>query len=203
VARLLGIPSQEEYTNVQADRAGLRSDARGERREMYRVTGFIVVLALIAAVGTAVSAQSSGIVPGQGIGRFQLGQDLAPVLTALGPLHSEDDLPGGAFRGYYWPLKRIGVIINMQTRKVAALAISYDDSLQTEKGVMAGTEMDAIRSAYGKEESVDSHQEDDTLVYDKLGVAFVVDKSGALGGRVSVIFVFGQGRYNDIFQNQK
>lgn len=169
---------------------------------MYRVIRF-VVLALILGASTAVSAQDSGIAPGQGIGRFQIGQDLSSVLTTLGPLHSEDDLPGGGFRGYYWPLKRIGVIINMQTRKVAALAISYDDSLQTEKGVMAGTEMDAIRSAYGKEESVDSHQEDDTLVYDKLGVAFVVDKSGALGGRVSVIFVFGQGHYKDIFQNQK
>lgn len=168
---------------------------------MQRVIGFVVVISLIAAMSAAVSAQSSGIVPGQAIGRFQLDQDLAPILTTLGPLHSEDDLPGGAFRGYYWPLKRIGVIVNMQTRKVAALAVSYDDSIQTEKGIMAGTDMDAIRTAYGKEESVDSHQEDDTLVYDKLGVAFVVDKGGALGGRVSVIFVFGQGRYRDIFQN--
>lgn len=168
---------------------------------MQRVIGFVVVISLIAAMSAAVSAQSSGIVPGQAIGRLQLDQDLAPILTTLGPLHSEDDLPGGAFRGYYWPLKRIGVIVNLQTRKVAALAISYDDSIQTEKGIMAGTDMDAIRTAYGKEESVDSHQEDDTLVYDKLGVAFVVDKGGALGGRVSVIFVFGQGHYRDIFQS--
>lgn len=169
---------------------------------MQRVVAFVAVLALIMATSTVVSAQSPGIVPGQALGRFQLGQDLGPILSTLGPLHSEDDLPGGGFRGYYWPLKRIGIIINLQTRTVAALAISYDDSYQTEKGISAGTEMDAIRTAYGKEESVDSHQDDDTLVYDKLGVAFVVDKNGALGGRVSVIFVFGQGRYKDIFQNQ-
>lgn len=168
---------------------------------MQRFIGFVIVVALIAAMSTAVSAQNLGIVPGQAIGRFQIGQDLAPILTTLGPLHSEDDLPGGTFRGYYWPLKRIGVIVHLQTRKVAALAISYDDSLQTEKGVMAGSEMDAIRTAYGKEETVDTHQDDETLVYDKLGVAFVVDKNGALGGRVSVIFVFGQGHYKDIFQN--
>lgn len=169
---------------------------------MQRVIGLVVVLATIAVMTTAAGAQGSGIVPGQNLGKFQIGQDLAPVVSDLGPLHSEDDLPGGTFRGYYWPLKRIGVIVNLQTKKVAALAISYDDSYQTEKGIMAGTEMDAIRSAYGKEETVDSHQDDDTLVYDKLGVAFVVDKNGALGGRVSVIFVFGQGHYKDIFQNQ-
>jgi hypothetical protein len=169
---------------------------------MQRVVGLVVVLAVIGAMNTAGAAQSPGIVPGQTLGMFQIGQDLAPIITSLGPLHSEDDLPGGSFRGYYWPLKRIGVIINMQTQKVAALAISYDDTYQTEKGIQAGTEMDAIRSAYGKEESVDSHQDDDTLVYDKLGVAFVVDKNGALGGRVSVIFVFDHGHYKDIFQEK-
>jgi hypothetical protein len=169
---------------------------------MQRVVGLVVVVAVIGTMSTAGAAQSPGIVPGQTLGMFQIGQDLAPIITSLGPLHSEDDLPGGSFRGYYWPLKRIGVIINMQTQKVAALAISYDDTYQTEKGIQAGTEMDAIRSAYGKEESVDSHQDDDTLVYDKLGVAFVVDKNGALGGRVSVIFVFDHGHYKDIFQEK-
>jgi hypothetical protein len=168
---------------------------------MQRVIGFALLFALIAALGTSASAQSSGIVPGQALGKFEIGQDLQAVVTVLGPLHSEDDLPGGAFRGYYWPLKRIGVIINMQTQKVAALAISYDDTYQTERGITAGAELDAIRVAYGKEETVDPHQDDETLVYDKLGVAFVVDKNGALGGRVSVIFVFGQGHYKDIFQN--
>ena len=167
---------------------------------MQRVIGIVVVLAVIAGTVAAASAQGIGIVPGLTLGTFQIGQDLGPIITTLGPLHSEDDLPGGTFRGYYWPLKRIGVIINMQTQKVAALAISYDDTYRTEKGIMAGAEMDAIRSAYGKEESVDTHQDDETLVYDKLGVAFVVDKNGALGGRVSVIFVFNQGHYKDIFQ---
>ena len=175
---------------------------------MKGIIGFVVAFVVGLAVGTAINtaaaqtAQTSGISPGRGIGNFQIGQDLDPIVSALGPLHSEDDLPGGSFRGYYWPLKRIGVIVNTQSKKVAALAISYDDGYQTEKGVTAGSEMDVVRSAYGQEESVDSHQDDDTLVYDKLGVAFVVDKNGALGGRVSVIFVFGQGHYHDIFQGQ-
>ena len=169
---------------------------------MKRFLGLIIALLVVVAMSAAASAQTSGILPGRGIGNFQLGEDLDPIITSLGQLHSEDDLPGGSFRGYYWPLKRVGVIVNTQSKKVVALAISYDEGYQTEKGVMAGSEMDAVRSAYGQEESVDRHQDDDTLVYDKLGVAFVVDKSGALGGRVSVIFVFGQGHYHYIFQGQ-
>ena len=64
----------------------------------------------------------------------------------------------------------------------------------------AGTDMDSVRSAYGKEDRVDSHEDDDTLVYDTLGVAFLVDKDGALGSRVSAIFVFASGQYKNIFQ---
>lgn len=171
---------------------------------MRRIVNYVVVFAVIALMSTTASAQtpSQGIVPGRSIGLLEIGQDLDPIIGTLGPLHSEDDLPGGSFRGYYWPLKRIGVIVNLGSKKVVALAVSYDDGYQTPKGVTAGTEMDTVRSAYGKEESVDSHQEDDTLVYDNLGVAFVVDKNGALGGRVSVIFVFGEGHYHDIFKGQ-
>ena len=166
---------------------------------MSRTAAFIAPL-LVAVLSATASAQAAGIVPGQGIGTYRIGEDATPIVTTLGPLHSEDDLAGGSYRGYFWPLKRIGVIVNTQTKRVAAVALSLDDTLQTEKGVTVGTEMDQIRAAYGREESVDSHEDDDTLVYNNLGVAFVVDKSGALGGRISVIFVFRQGDYNHIFQ---
>jgi hypothetical protein len=169
---------------------------------MQRVVGILAIIIAVAVVGTTTQAQSggSGIVPGQALGRFQIGQDVAQVITTLGPLHQQDDFPGGNLRGYYWPLRRIAVIVNKDTQKVAALGISYDDGYQTEKGVTAGSQLESIRQAYGQEESIDNHQDDDTFVYDKLGVAFVVDKNGALGGRVSVIFVFTQGRYKDIFK---
>jgi hypothetical protein len=167
---------------------------------MLRIVVLAGILALVASLSPAALAQNAGIVPGLGIGSYRIGDDAAPVVSSLGPLHSEDDLAGGSYRGYFWPLKRIGVIVNTQTKKIAAVALSLDDTLQTEKGIAVGTEMDQIRAAYGKEESVDSHEDDDTLVYNDLGVAFVVDKSGALGGRISVIFVFHQGDYHHIFQ---
>lgn len=167
---------------------------------MQRVVGIFAIIVAIAIVGTTAQAQGVGIVPGQALGRFQIGQDVTQIITTLGPLHQQDDFPGGNLRGYYWPLRRIAVIVNKQTQKVAAIGISYDDTYQTEKGVAAGSQMETIRQAYGQEETIDNHQDDDTFVYDKLGVAFVVDKNGALGGRVSVIFVFSQGQYKDIFK---
>ena len=169
---------------------------------MLRVIGILAIIVTIAVAGATAQAQSTGtgIVPGQGLGNFRIGQDLEPIISVLGPLHQQDDFPGGNLRGYYWPLRRIAVIINKDTQKVAALGISYDEGYQTEKGVQAGSQLETIRQAYGQEETIDNHQDDDTFVYDKLGVAFVVDKNGALGGRVSVIFVFTQGRYKDIFK---
>src|SRR2546427_386252 len=117
---------------------------------MQRVVGSAVAaFVVIAALSIPAFAQGSDIVPGQALGRFEIGQDLGAIITMLGPLHSEDDLPGGSFRGYYWPLKRIGVIVNMSTQKVAALAISYDDAYQTEKGVTAGAGKCASRPGYG------------------------------------------------------
>ena len=169
---------------------------------MQRGVGILAIILTIAMMGTTAQAQTTttGIVPGQGLGSFRIGQDLAPIITTLGPLHQQDDFPGGNLRGYYWPLRRIAVIVNKETQKVAAIGVSYDDGYQTEKGVQAGSQLEAIRQAYGQEETIDNHQDDDTFVYDNLGVAFVVDKNGALGGRVSVIFVFTQGQYKDIFK---
>jgi hypothetical protein len=71
-----------------------------------------------------------------------------------------------------------------------------------DRGITGGSDVSAVRSTYGQADSVDSHADSDTLVYDKLGVAFVIDKKGALAGHVSVIFVFGQGQYHDIFRGQ-
>jgi len=168
---------------------------------MWRLTGSgLVTLLLVGAVVGAVAAQSTAIVPGQAIAGFRLGQDITSILSAMGPLHSQEDLPGNALTGYYWPLKRIGVIADKTSHRIVGLAVSLDDTYSTDKGVAAGSEVEAIRTAYGQEDAVESHQDDQTMVYDTLGVAFVVDKSGALGSRVSVIFVFGPGHYHDIFK---
>jgi hypothetical protein len=168
-------------------------------RRLIRVS--LVPLVIAAIVATA-GAQGTSVIPGQSVGDFHLGADVSAIVGALGPLHSQDDLPGDTFAGYYWPLKRIGAIADKGSHKVVALAISLDDSYRTNKGVSAGTEMDAVRAAYGAEDETADHQDDETLIYNKLGVAFVIDKSGALGSHVSVIFVFDPGHYHDIFKEQ-
>jgi len=162
----------------------------------------LAVFFAVGALVTGAAAQGMPVIPGLSIGGLRLGQDAPPIVNTLGPLHSEDDLPGNTLTGYYWPLKRIGVIADKTSHKVVGLVVSLDEMFTTDKGVGAGSEMERVRTAYGPEDSVESHQDDQTLVYDKLGVAFVVDKAGALGSRVSVIFVFGPGHYHEIFTDQ-
>ena len=169
---------------------------------MRQFIGASVVPLVVAVLLTTAGAQGMSVVPGQSLGDFHLGTDVSAIVGVLGPLHSLDDLPGDTLAGYFWPLKRIGAIADKASHKVVALAISQDDSYHTDKGVAAGTEMDAVRAAYGTEDETADHQDDETLVYNKLGVAFVIDKSGALGSHVSVIFVFSPGHYHDIFIEQ-
>jgi hypothetical protein len=67
-------------------------------------------------------------------------------------------------------------------------------TLQTGAGIAVGSTMHDVREAYGNEESLESGEDGDILVYDSQGVAFVVDKDGALEGRISRIHVFWAGR---------
>ncbi len=157
------------------------------------------VAAAQVAAGPVAVAQVTSVVPGRAVGALRIGEDVAPVVDALGPLHSREDLPAEGLAGYYWPLKRIGVIVDKTSRKIVALAVSLDERYQTDRGVAPGAAIDAVRAAYGREDTLDERLDDMTLIYDKLGVAFVVNRGGVLGSRVSVIFIFGSGRYHDIF----
>jgi hypothetical protein len=167
---------------------------------MRRLSGLALALVGVVALATAGAAQGSLVVPGRGIGDYQLGQALDPMVSALGPLHSANDLPSGTMTGYYWPLKRIGVIADNNSKRVIALVVSLDDTYKTDRGVAVGADINAFRTAYGNEDRVDQHQDDDTYVYDKLGIAFVVDNGGALDRRVSLIYVFAPGQYTSIFK---
>lgn len=166
---------------------------------MRRLTSYALALTAVVAMATAAAAQGSSVIPGKAIGDYQLGQVLDPLVSTLGPLHSSDDLPSGTMTGYYWPLKRIGIIADKDTKKVVALVVSLDDSYKTDRGIAIGSDIGAFRGAYGKEDSIDEHQDDSTYVYDKLGIAFVVDNGGALDQRVSLMYVFPPGHYSSIF----
>src|SRR5579884_1939830 len=124
---------------------------------MRRLRGIGVAVLVIGTLAAAAGAQPPAIVPGQSLGDFRLGQDVTPLLDQLGPLHSQDDLPGDALTGYYWPLRHIGAIAEKTTHKIVALVVSLDDTYRTDKGIMAGAEMDAVRAAYGREGGVEDH----------------------------------------------
>ena len=166
---------------------------------MRRLSSYLLALVGIVALATAAAAQGSAVIPGRAIGDYQLGQVVDPMVSSLGPLHSSDDLPTGNMTGYYWPLKRIGVIADKSSKRIVALVVSLDDTYKTDRGVTVGADVNAFRGAYGKEDRVDQHQDDSTYVYDKLGIAFVVDDGGTLDQRVSLIYVFPPGQYQGIF----
>jgi hypothetical protein len=167
--------------------------------KMRRVTSWVLALVGVVALATAGAAQGSAVIPGKAIGDYQLGQTLDPMMSSLGPLHSSDDLPSGNMTGYYWPLKRIGAIAVKDSGRIIALVVSLDDSYKTDSGVGIGSDVDALHSAYGKEDTVAQHQQDTTYVYDRLGIAFVVDEGGALDQRVSLMYIFPPGQYKSIF----
>lgn len=166
---------------------------------MRRLTSYVLAVVGIVALATAGAAQTSAIIPGKAVGDYQLGQAVDPLVSTLGPLHSSDDLPSGTMTGYYWPLKRIGVIAQKDSKRIIALVVSLDDTYRTDRGVAIGSDIGSFHSAYGKEDAVDEHQDDQTYVYDKLGIAFVVDTGGALDQRVSLMYVFPPGQYHSIF----
>jgi hypothetical protein len=166
---------------------------------MRRLPGYVLALIGIVALATGAAAQGSAVIPGKSIGDYQLGQTVDPLMSTLGPIHSSDDLPSGNMTGYYWPLKRIGVIADKTSKRIMALVVSLDDTYKTDRGVTVGADINAFRDAYGKEDRVDQHQDDSTYVYDKLGIAFVVDEGGTLDQRVSLIYVFPAGQYQAIF----
>jgi len=166
---------------------------------MRRLSSYMLALVAVAALATAGAAQGPSVIPGKAIGDFQLGETVDPMVSSLGPLHSSDDLPAGNMTGYYWPLKRIGVIAQKDSNRIVALVVSLDDSYKTDQGVGVGSDVNALRGAYGKEDTVAEHQGDTTYVYDRLGIAFVIDQGGALDQRVSLIYIFPPGQYKAIF----
>ena len=146
----------------------------------------------------AQGAPSHDIVPGQAIGSFHLGEDVSQAEGVLGSVYSEDTV-GETLKIDYWPLRRIGTVADVSSDKIVALVVSLDDGYRTDKGIGAGAAVDAIHSAYGPQDTTDTGQDHNVLVYDKLGVAFAVDTSGPLAGHVSEVYVFAPGQYAKIF----
>jgi hypothetical protein len=148
----------------------------------------------------ATEVQERLIVPGRSIGDCWLGQDLTNLVVLLGPLYDGRDLPTHEFAGYYWPFRRLGAVVSRRTNRVVGLAVSLDDTYQTENGVGVGATLDAVRRAFGPEDVVHLGQSTDLLVYDALGIAFTVGGAfGVMDGWVSGVFVFIPGHSREIF----
>ncbi len=160
-------------------------------------------MALIISAGLVLAAlpahaQSNPVVPGRSIGLFHLGDSVEIVSEMLGPPLPPALLPQ-AVLSYHWPLRHLGALVDVVTRKIVALSGSDDAGYRTAGGLGVGSSPNAIRSAYGRAETVDYGDGAIMLVYDRAGVAFLIDHAAGKGDRVSTVFVFARGTYRDIF----
>ncbi len=120
------------------------------------------------------------------------------VSEMLGPPLPPALLPQ-AMLSYHWPLRHLGALVDVVTRKIVALSGSDDAGYRTAAGLGVGSSPNAIRAAYGYAETVDYGDGAIVLVYDRTGVAFLIDRSAGKGDRVSTVFVFAGGKYRDVF----
>ncbi|HLJ60508.1 MAG TPA: hypothetical protein VKZ50_12340 [bacterium] len=158
-----------------------------------------IAAACLLLSGLPVQAQS-GVVPGRSIGAFHLGDSLESVTEVLGPGSPPALLPQ-AMISYYWPSRHLGVVVDVVTRKIVALVASSEINYRTAKGVGIGSGADEVESAFGRRSGIDNGDGTVVLVYNHVGVAFVVARTVSLHDRVSTIFVFAPGEYHRIFPN--
>ncbi|HYM69717.1 MAG TPA: hypothetical protein VEZ44_08995 [bacterium] len=169
------------------------------RLSRQRLSGLILItVACLVLSSLPVQAQSGSIVPGRSIGVFHIGDPIETVTEVLGPASPPALLPQ-AMLSYYWPSRHLGVMVDVVTRKIVALAGSADVDYRTAKGVGIGSGADEVQSAFGRTPGIDNGDGTTVFVYDRVGVAFVVARAVSLRDRVSTIWVFSPGGYHQIF----
>ncbi len=129
------------------------------------------------------------VVAGQAAGGIRVGGDVNDAMGILGPVlnRSERD----KYAVYDWPFKPFLVVAEKENGKVVLVLIQLSDLYMTDKGnVTGGSDRALVEAAYGKEFATDDGQRTLTMVYDPLGIAFDIGKSGVLSGKVMSIIVF-------------
>jgi hypothetical protein len=158
---------------------------------------FIIVLALVAAA--PVAGQTSGIIAGQSAAGARIGGSVEEAVSALGTFYEKADTKSGKYTAYAWSLRPVLALTEKESGKIVFIIVVNSDSYTTDRGsITGGTERTSVESNYGREFTTDEEGSTVTLIYDALGIAFDIDKSGPLQGRVSQISVFPPGQWKAI-----
>ncbi len=163
---------------------------------------FIVVLALAIAVPVAGQTPAPTIVAGQSAGGVRIGSHVNDAISALGSFYDRGDTKSGKYTAYAWALRPVLLLSDKESGRVVLILVVNTDSYRTDRGgITGGTERAMVEATYGREFTTDEEGPSVTLIYDALGIAFDIDKAGALQGRVSEISVFTPGQWKAIIEN--
>ena len=161
----------------------------------------ILAVALVAVALLALPAAAdpgSSIVAGKVAGEIQLGASVGDVIATLGGLYESEDSESGKYTLYDWPLKPFAVAVDKESGHVVLVLVGFTDAFHTDKGIAGGSERQAVESAYGKEYTSSEGNRSTRLIYDDLGIAFDLGRSGALSSKVTQIFIFVPGQWKAI-----
>ena len=144
----------------------------------------------------AAAPDEERIIYGQSIGRLRLGMPAAEVLAALGAAAATTSLPGlGTDYLWYSGSRPAGLGVRATAAGIVGqIWIVGDSGYRTPEGLHVGSSEAEVRTALGPPSwtvAVSSQDKTTTLMYDRLGVWFVIrpDDRPALPGRVSRIDV--------------
>ena len=159
----------------------------------------IVMLALVMAVPVAGQTTGAAIVAGQSAAGVRIGGTVDDAVSALGGFYEKADTKSGKYTAHAWALRPVLLLADKESSKVVFIIVVNTDSYRTDRGgITGGTERATVESAYGRDFTTDEEGGSVTLIYDALGIAFDIDKAGALQGRVSQISVFTPGQWKTI-----
>ena len=159
----------------------------------------IVMLALVVAVPVAGQAPGTTIVAGQAAAGIRLGGNVTDAVSALGSFYEKADTKSGKYTAYAWALRPVLLLSDKESGRIVLIIVVNTDSYRTDRGgITGGAERATVESAYGREFTTDEEGSSVTLIYDALGIAFDIDRAGALQGRVSQISVFTPGQWKTI-----
>jgi len=159
----------------------------------------IIVLALVVAGPAVGQTPGTTIVAGQSVAGIRIGGTVADAVSALGSFYEKADTKSGKYTAHAWALRPVLLLTDKESAKIVFIITVNTDSYRTDRGsITGGTERATVEGAYGREFTTDEEGASVTLIYDALGIAFDIDKGGALQGRVSQISVFTPGQWKTI-----
>lgn len=167
-----------------------------------RVVG-IVVAVILVVTASAWAQTNTAIIAGQSLAGVRIGGSANDAISLWGTLYDRSDSDSGKYALYDWPLRPFTVVADKESGRIVLIGVALTDTYRTDRGgITGGAERQVVETAYGSGATVTEGQASTLLVYDSMGIAFFLGKTGVLNGRVFQIVVFTPGQWKAITEGQ-